>query len=244
MKRRLSQLRLKLDSMYSGDADAVILFLRATSYGAEFPISVRDPETRQRFDATVDLTQFKNKEFKLKGDENGYFSYTLPITKDEIKFKYLTRQEEKNLELLAEVERTNGRNTIISRAKIQLEAALKEEYILSDIEKEDLSKCIEKIGEWSEKISEDNSTYVSKLITNRMEMHIVSINGNDDKEYIAKYIKSMPVRDAFMLRRYIAENEPGIDWSITVEKPASLGGGSVETFLTWDDSVFFNISEG
>ena len=28
-----------------------------------------------------------------------------------------------------------------------------------------------------------------------------------------------------------------------VERPESLGGGSFETFLNWDDSVFLNISD-
>ena len=52
----------------------------------------------------------------------------------------------------------------------------------------------------------------------------------------------MPARDALMLRRYIIENEPGIDFEITVQRPESLGGGSFKTFLNWDDTVFLNIS--
>ena len=44
------------------------------------------------------------------------------------------------------------------------------------------------------------------------------------------------------LRKYINENEPGMDFEITVERPESLGGGSFKTFLDWDDSVFLNIA--
>ena len=83
---------------------------------------------------------------------------------------------------------------------------------------------------------------ISKLITNRLEMSIVSINGNEDKKYIKEYIKKMPARDSLELRRYMLENEPGMDFEVEVQRPVSLGGGSFKTFLPWDDTVFYHIS--
>ena len=52
----------------------------------------------------------------------------------------------------------------------------------------------------------------------------------------------MNVRDSSALRRYITDNEPGIDFNVTVEKPASLGGGSLTMFLTLDQFIFLNIA--
>ena len=52
----------------------------------------------------------------------------------------------------------------------------------------------------------------------------------------------MGAKDSLMLRRYILENEPGVNFEIEVERPESLGGGSFKTFLEWDDSVFLNIA--
>jgi hypothetical protein len=71
----------------------------------------------------------------------------------------------------------------------------------------------------------------------------MAVNGNTDRDFIRKYINSMPARDSLMLRRYINENRPGINFDIEVERPESLGGGSFSTFLNWDDSVFLNIAE-
>jgi hypothetical protein len=51
----------------------------------------------------------------------------------------------------------------------------------------------------------------------------------------------MNIKDAAEYRKYLSENEPGIDYNITVEKPASLGGGSMETFLQFNQFVFINI---
>ena len=82
----------------------------------------------------------------------------------------------------------------------------------------------------------------NRMITNRLELSIVSVNGETDRKYISKYVKNMNAKDSLMLRRYILENEPGVNFEIEIERPVSLGGGSFKTFLEWDDSVFLNIA--
>ena len=79
-------------------------------------------------------------------------------------------------------------------------------------------------------------------LTNRLELSIVSINGNEDREYISNYVNNMNVRDALAIRRYISENEPGLDYSVTVERPESLGGGSMPVFLSLDEYIFLNLA--
>ena len=60
--------------------------------------------------------------------------------------------------------------------------------------------------------------------------------------YSSKYVKNMIAKDSLMLRRYILENEPGVNFEIEVQRPEILGGGSFKTFLEWDDNVFLNIT--
>ena len=93
LKNKIVNSEINVDDLVSGDADAIILFLRATSYGPDFPIVVRDPETGEQIETTIDLTTLKPKEFKLIGDENGHFEFVTPLKKDRIKFRYLTRKE-------------------------------------------------------------------------------------------------------------------------------------------------------
>ena len=52
----------------------------------------------------------------------------------------------------------------------------------------------------------------------------------------------MNVRDSSALRKYMAANEPGIDYNIQIQKPESLGGGSMEVFLQLDQYIFLNIA--
>ena len=82
LKNKIMNKSINVDELVSGDADAIILFLRATSYGPEFPIVVNDPDTGEQIETTVDLTTLKPKDFKLVGDENGWFEYETPIRKD------------------------------------------------------------------------------------------------------------------------------------------------------------------
>ena len=233
---------INVEDLVSGDVDAIVLFLRATSYGVEFPVSVQDPETGENIETSIDLTKIKTKEFKLKGDENGHFSYTLPHSGVEVKFKYLTRREENDLRLLSRIE-GEGTNTLdLKDANRIINSMLKADSILEPRDKASILDATRKIDEWIKKIESKNDNKFNKSITNRMEMQIVAINGNYDREYVRKAIYNMPANDSLMLRRYILENEPGLDFEVEIERPKSLGGGSFKTFLEWNDTVFFNIA--
>ena len=233
---------INVEELVSGDVDAIVLFLRATSYGVEFPVAVQDPETGENIETNIDLTKIKPKEFKLKGDENGHFSYTLPKSGVEVKFKYLTRREENDLRLLSRIEGEGIAAMDLKDANKTITTLLAADSILEPREKSYILDATRKINEWANKIEDKNDNKYNKAITNRLEMQIVAINGNYDREYIRKAIYNMPANDSLKLRRYIIENEPGLDFEVEIERPESLGGGSFKTFLEWNDTVFFNIA--
>ena len=89
---------------------------------------------------------------------------------------------------------------------------------------------------------EDISKF-SHVLTNRLMMLVMAVDGITDKRVIRDFIMTMNVRDSVALRRYITENEPGIDYTITVNRPESLGGGSFKTFLQLDKFLFLNLPE-
>ena len=243
LKNKIVNNAINVDELVSGDADAIILFLRATSYGADFPIIVSDPETGEQIDTNIDLTTLKPKEFKLKGDENGWFEFITPIKKDSIKFKFLTRKDEKKLQKINEIESYGTKAFMLNAERETLLAAISNDDILTENEKKTIRSATKLMAEWSKKLNERNKSEFNKIVTNNLIYQVMSVNGNKDKEYIAKYVKAMPARDSLMLRKYMNENKPGIDFNITVERPESLGGGSFNTFLNWDDSVFLNIPD-
>jgi hypothetical protein len=243
LKNKIVNNEINVEDLVSGDADAIILFLRATSYGAEFPITVIDPTTNEQIDSVVDLTTLKPKEFKLIGDENGHFDYTLPVTKAKVKFRYLTRKMEKQLKKITELESYGANALDLDYQRQTITALLEKDDILTTAERNTMRESIKLMESWAKKMREKNNSAFTKIMTNNMLLHIVSINGNSDRGYIKNFVNNMPARDALMLRRYISENKPGIDFNIEVKRPESLGGGSFSTFLNWDDSVFLNIAD-
>ena len=243
LKSKVVNSEINVEDLVSGDADAIILYLRATSYGPEFPIVVNDPDTGEQIDTTIDLTKLKPRDFKLIGDENGHFEYTTPILKDKIKFRYLTRKQERQLRQVTELEGYGTKAMMLARESESLKAALMNDKYVNDNDKKIIRAAISAMEKWSKKLKDANNSEFTKIMTNNMQLQIVAVNGNYDREYIRKYINQMPARDSLMLRKYINDNRPGINFDIEVERPESLGGGSFKTFLNWDDSVFLNISD-
>ena len=242
LKNKIVNNAINPDDLVSGDADAIILFLRSTSYGNEFPISVNDPETGEQIDTTIDLSTLKYKEFKLVSDENGHFDFKTPIKKDDIKFRYLSRKQEKLLQKQAEMENLGVKAFTLERERETLAAAMKDDQTLTPSERKVLTSALSTMTNWSKKLKEKNKSTFYKLVTTNMIAQVVAVNGNYDRDFIKKYVNSMPAGDSLALRKYIGDNSPGVDFNIEVERPESLGGGSFKTFLNWDDSVLLNIS--
>ena len=243
LKAKIKNNDIDPDDLVEGDREAIILWLRATSYGTQYPITVTDNETGIEFNTEVDLTQIKHKPFVLKSDGNGYFDYVLPISKDEIKFRFLTHGDIKQIEDIEKEEQVNIKKDRLLAIVKDLDTFIENDTTLNKEEKVKLYESKRNINKWADKLESDNEFGYTHKLTNRLELSIVSINGNDDRDYISEYVRNMNVRDALALRRYIGENEPGLDYAVTVQRPESLGGGSMPVFLSLDEYLFLNIAQ-
>lgn len=242
LKTKIMTNEIDPDDLLPGDRDAIILWLRGSGYGPEYPVTATDNVTGEKFETVVDLTQLKPKKFTLKGDANGYFNFELPFSKDKIKFKFLSYKDLKKLEKMEENE-----NVKLKKGKVDEICDQLREYMSNDDDidrplKLKLNEAIKTISEYSNSMPVDSDILFSHSVTNKLTESIVSVNGVTDRKYISEYVMYMNVRDSSALRRYITDNEPGIDFNVTVEKPASLGGGSLTMFLTLDQFIFLNIA--
>lgn len=230
--------------LLEGDRDAIILFLRASGYGNEYPITATDEETGKEFDAVVDLSKLKYKEFKLKGDSKGWFSFTLPVSGAEIKFRFPTHRDIITLEKLKATEENKVMKETISKYVETLDTFIEADSDVSYDEKVKIRQAIRTIDNWGDKMDEENSSKFNHSLTNRLSLLIMAVDGITDKKYINEFIRRMNVKDSTALRKYMNQNEPGIDYNIEIERPASLGGGSMKTFLQLDQFLFLNIADG
>ena len=228
--------------LLEGDRDAIILFLRMNGYGNEYPITATDDATGKEFDSIVDLSKLKMKEFNLKGDSNGWFPFTLPESGVEVKFRFPTHRDTLILERMKTAEDSKLKKAAINNYVSNLETFVENDKSLSVDDKIKVRKAINTLEDWSDKIDDDGLLF-NKMLTNRLNLLVMAVNGITDREYISDFIRKMRVKDSAALRKYMSANEPGIDYTITVKRPEDLGGGSFETFLQLDQFLFLNIAE-
>lgn len=242
LKAKIKNDDIDPDDLLEGDREAIILWLRATGYGTNYPITVTDNKTGVEFDTVVDLTQIKHKPFLLKSDDNGYFDFTMPVSKDEIKFRFLTHSDVKQIEEVEREEQVNIKKERLSRIVEEINSFIENDDVLNKDEKTKIYEAKRNLTKWYEKLEVDNEMGYTHTLTNRLELSIYSVNDETDREFISDYVQNMNVRDALALRRYINDNEPGLDYTVTVQRPESLGGGSMPVFLSLDEYVFLNIA--
>ena len=243
LKAKVFENDIDPEDLTKGDRDAIVLWLRATGYGNEYPIIVTDDETGKEFEAVVDLSTLNYKPFILKGDENGYFDFVLPRTQDIIKFKFLTVRD---LEVLDRLKKEEDKKievaTIRQLCGNLIDGIGDKTDLVSHATKQKLKNAIETVKEELDKnYKEEEDFSFSHELTDRLLLQTVSINGITDRKYIENYIFSMNVQDAASYRKYIISNEPGVDFNIEVERPESLGGGSIKSFLRLDQFIFINV---
>jgi len=121
LKRKIKTKGIDVESMLVGDKNAVLLFLRASSYGHKYKVTVTNPYTGIPFETEVDLKKLKYKEINISPDENGWFNVEIPMRKKLVKFKLLNHKEErlitKNAESIQQSYQTNFAETGTLRLK-------------------------------------------------------------------------------------------------------------------------------
>lgn len=234
---------IKVEDLCRGDRDAIVLWLRSTAYGPEFPVYFKHPETGKQYNTIVRLDEFPYKDFNLKGDENGHFTYKT-AKGDIIKFRCLTYNDHEYLrKLVMEESYSIDKQSMIEKLKA-IRTIVNETNMFKEDTTRELNDYLDDfdaiISESISDIPTDEQLY-SQTITKQMAMYTVSVNGNDDREFVETYIKNMMIPEARAYRQYVASNVPGVDFQMTIDIPESDGGGSFKTFLELEDTVFINV---
>jgi hypothetical protein len=242
LEKKVIDADINPNELVQGDRDAIIIWLRATGYGVEYPIVVTDDVTRKEFETTVNLSEINYKPFNLKGDDNGHFTFTMPQTGDIIKFRYLTQEDTKRLQKMKESDSKKiGVARLRQYTSDMIDLIEDNDLISKDAKLKIKSATSSVLDEINKNYDSNNDFSFSHELTDKLIMQTVSINNIRDYDYIKNYILNMNVRDAKAYRTYMRDNEPGVDYNITVERPLSLGGGSIKSFLQLDQFIFVTV---
>lgn len=97
LKRKIKTKDVNPDDLLLGDRNAILLFLRSSSYGSDYTVQVTDPRTNTSFKSVVDLLKLKYKNPTEKPDNEGHFIVEIPMRKKTVKIRLLTSGEETQL---------------------------------------------------------------------------------------------------------------------------------------------------
>ena len=98
------------DDLISGDRNALLVSLRITGYGADYEIEVDCPACDAKNKSTFDLSKLKIKRLEVEPVVEGenLFEVKLPVTKRNVRVKFLTGHDEREMMIINERKEKSG----------------------------------------------------------------------------------------------------------------------------------------
>jgi hypothetical protein len=184
LRNKLYEPEIKPEDLLDGDIEAILIFLRNTSFGPEYTINLMDPATGKMFQHTFIIDEVNFKKPKTTPNEDGTFTTTLPRTGAIVKLRLLT---------------------------------LGDKSKITDMETKYPKGRIAPTTIWT------------------LQEQIIELNGETDRGKIIEFIQNMPIMDSKYIKRFISQNEPGLDLTLEVIAPS---GENVSTSITFGVDFF------
>jgi hypothetical protein len=107
LRTKIYEPDLKPEELIDSDVEAILIFLRNTSFGPEYNLQLTDPKTGKQFTETVVLDELSFKQVSVEPDTDGTFTTKLPKTESTVKLKPLTYADQLDLDKMADTYPTN-----------------------------------------------------------------------------------------------------------------------------------------
>jgi len=98
VRNKLYERDIRPEELIDGDIEAILIFLRNTSFGPEYTVATIDPQTEERFKVTIMLDELNYKKVNQQPNSEGYFETTLPVSKSKVKLKVLDLRDKMEIE--------------------------------------------------------------------------------------------------------------------------------------------------
>jgi len=184
LRNKLYEPEIKPEDLLDGDIEAILIFLRNTSFGPEYTINLMDPATGKMFQHTFIIDEINFKKPNTTPNEDGTFTTTLPRTGATVKLRLLT---------------------------------LGDKTKITDMETKYPKGRVAPLTIWT------------------LQEQIVELNGESDRGKIIEFVQNMPIMDSKYIKRFISQNEPGLDLTLEVIAPS---GENVSTSITFGVDFF------
>ena len=125
IKSCLIDKRIDVSKMLSGDRNALMVALRITGYGADYNVEVDCPSCNTKSKQTFSLSDLELKPLEVQPVQPGVnlFEVQLPVTKKNVRFKFLTGADEEEIMVIQERKKKAGNmadNVVTTRLQFSL----------------------------------------------------------------------------------------------------------------------------
>lgn len=184
LKNKIYEPDMLVDELLECDIQAILIFLRNTSFGSDYIFKLKDPQTGREFEKTILLEELNIIPPKYQPNPEGLFEFITPRAGHKVLMRLMN---------------------------------------MSDLETLD-------------KLSEGYPEGMTvPIVTKRLEMQIVEMDGSRDKEKISMQIQNMPIVDSKYLRTEVQLCEPKLDLKRIVTAPS---GEKVEVNIAFGAEFF------
>lgn len=184
LKNKIYEPDMLVDELLECDIQAILIFLRNTSFGSDYIFKLKDPQTGREFEKTILLEELDIIPPKYQPNPEGLFEFITPRAGHKVLMRLMN---------------------------------------MSDLETLD-------------KLSEGYPEGMTvPIVTKRLEMQIVEMDGSRDKEKISTQIQNMPIVDSKYLRTEVQLCEPKLDLKRIVTAPS---GEKVEVNIAFGAEFF------
>lgn len=101
LRNKIYEPDIKIDDLLQGDVEAILIFLRNTSFGPEITLNLVDPTTKRNFESIVSLEELSVKQGSIPNDD-GTFDVILPKSNVNAKIRPLTFGDSNEIEEMAD----------------------------------------------------------------------------------------------------------------------------------------------
>ena len=102
LRNKIYEPGFDIGQLLNVDIQAILLFLRNTSFGPEYTFSIKDSKTGRDFEATIILDEINILQPKHLPNDDGFYEFRLPRTNKTLKLKLLTLSDDKEIEKISE----------------------------------------------------------------------------------------------------------------------------------------------
>lgn len=102
LKNKIYEPGFDISQLLNVDVQAILIFLRNTSFGSTYDFKIKDPKTDIFFETSIELDRISIKPAEVEPNSEGLFEFVLPKSKKKVLLRLLNFGDERDIDKIRE----------------------------------------------------------------------------------------------------------------------------------------------